>query len=118
VFLNLVVNAAQAVGEAGHIRLVTGRESTDGLDWGVVHVEDDGPGIPTELLDRIFDPFFTTKPAGEGCGLGLAISYQIVRKHGGDLAVRSRPGQGTCFTVRLPAQEDVPAAEAAAPERS
>jgi two-component system NtrC family sensor kinase len=69
-------------------------------------VEDDGPGIPAELLDRIFDPFFTTKPAGEGCGLGLAISYQIVRKHGGDLAVRSRPGHGTCFTVRLPVQED------------
>jgi len=109
VFLNLVINAAQAVGAAGHIRLATGREAEGGLDWAVVHVEDDGPGIPAELLDRIFDPFFTTKPAGEGCGLGLAISYQIVRKHGGDLAVRSRPGQGTCFTVRLPVQEDAPA---------
>ena len=101
VFLNLVVNAAQAIGEDGQIRLVLLRQG----DWAVAEVHDDGPGIPGELVDRIFDPFFTTKPTGEGCGLGLAISHQIVRKHGGELLVRSRAGAGTRFSVRLPAAD-------------
>jgi signal transduction histidine kinase len=98
VFLNLVVNAAQAIGERGRIRIETQSEGP----WVVASVEDDGPGIAPDVIDRIFDPFFTTKPVGEGCGLGLGIAYQLVRKHDGDLQVRSRPGEGTRFSVRLP----------------
>ncbi len=99
VFLNLVVNAAQALPEAGTIQLATERDG----EWIIASVEDDGGGIAPEIVERIFDPFFTTKPVGEGCGLGLAIAYQIVRKHDGDLQVRSNPGEGTRFSVRLPA---------------
>ncbi len=98
VFLNLIFNALQAVGAAGQIRLVTQRSR----DSVVVRVQDDGCGIPPGVIDRIFDPFFTTRPVGEGTGLGLALCYQIVRNHGGDIAVESEPGRGTCFTVRLP----------------
>ena len=68
-----------------------------------VVVEDDGCGIPAEIIDRIFDPFFTTKKIGEGTGLGLGIAYRIVRSHDGDLRVESEPGHGARFSVRLPA---------------
>jgi signal transduction histidine kinase len=99
VFLNLVVNAAQAVEDGGHVLVAT---RNDGAHV-VVSVADDGCGIPAELLDRIFDPFFTTKPIGEGTGLGLGIAHQIVASHGGDIEVESTPGEGTVFRVRLPA---------------
>ena len=98
VFLNLVLNAGQATGAEGRIRIET---RADGKDVEAL-VEDDGAGIPPENLPRIFDPFFTTKPQGEGTGLGLAISYQIVRRHGGEITVASEPGRGTLFCVRLP----------------
>jgi signal transduction histidine kinase len=69
----------------------------------VVEVEDDGPGIPPELVDRVFDPFVTTKPPGEGTGLGLNVSHQIVvQRHRGTITVESEPGR-TRFVVRLPA---------------
>jgi signal transduction histidine kinase len=100
VFLNLLTNAAQAIGESGSIRVRTAR-----VGRGVeVRVEDDGCGIGPEALDRVFDPFFTTKSVGEGTGLGLAISYQIVRSHGGDIRIESAPGRGTCVDVFLPAE--------------
>ena len=99
VFLNLLINALQAIDEEGRIVL---RTATD-AERAVVTVEDDGPGIPPEHLDRIYDPFFTTKPEGEGTGLGLAISSEIVRRHAGSLDVESPPGGGACFRVRLPA---------------
>jgi signal transduction histidine kinase len=65
-------------------------------------VEDNGQGIETRHLTRIFDPFFTTKPTGEGTGLGLSVSYGIVRNHGGDITVKSDIGKGTVFTITLP----------------
>jgi PAS domain S-box-containing protein len=98
VFLNLIFNALQAVGEAGRIRLVTQCQR----DTVIVRVQDDGCGIEAGMIERIFDPFFTTRPAGEGTGLGLALCYQIVRNHGGDIAVESEPGRGTSFFVHLP----------------
>jgi signal transduction histidine kinase len=98
VWTNLIDNAADALGEAGTITL---RTRTDG-DGVVVEVEDDGPGIPPETQPRIFDSFFTTKPPGQGTGLGLDISYNIVvHRHRGDIGVESRPGR-TTFRVRLP----------------
>jgi signal transduction histidine kinase len=65
-------------------------------------IEYNGEGVRAENLNRIFDPFFTTKPEGKGVGLGLAVSYGIVEAHGGDIAVASKPGEGSKFTVTLP----------------
>jgi len=98
VFVNLIVNAVQAVGATGRIRLSTG------LDDGEVfaRVIDDGPGIAAHAKNRLFDPFFTTKPVGEGTGLGLSVSYEIVHRHGGTISVQSSEGPGTQFEVRLP----------------
>jgi signal transduction histidine kinase len=66
-------------------------------------VQDHGHGIPPDTLERIFEPFFTTKPVGEGTGLGLSVSFAIVRDHGGCVWVESAPGAGTTFTLDLPA---------------
>ena len=98
VFMNLLVNAGQAIKEHGRITLRTGHDTRN--VW--VEVEDTGSGIRPEHLSRIFDPFFTTKPVGQGTGLGLSISYGIVRKHGGQIEARSALGSGTCFRVTLP----------------
>ena len=98
VFLNLLVNALQAVSENGHITVTSACEP----GFAVVCVMDDGSGIAKELQHRLFEPFFTTKPADQGTGLGLYISYQIVRAHGGEIRVESTPGQGSRFEVRLP----------------
>jgi signal transduction histidine kinase len=106
VFLNLIVNAIQAVGERGRVLLSTRQEGSE----LVVRVEDDGPGLSARDRERIFDPFFTTKPVGQGTGLGLTVSYEIVQSHGGVIRVDSEPGQGAAFEVRLPLD---PATEAA-----
>ena len=99
VFLNLITNAVQAMpGEKGTITL-TSRMDGEGV---AVDVQDDGAGIPPEVMSRIFDPFFTTKEIGKGTGLGLSISYKIVEQHGGKISVESKPGMGTKFTVWLP----------------
>jgi CheY-like chemotaxis protein/two-component sensor histidine kinase len=103
VFLNLVINAAQALpdGEAERHRItVSTRALAPG--WVVVEVRDTGPGIPAEALPRIFDPFFTTKPIGVGSGLGLSICHSIVTGLGGSIDVESRAGIGTRFRVVLP----------------
>jgi len=108
VFMNLLTNAAQALGETpagGTIRLTTERQG----DRVVITVADDGPGIPPEALPRIFDPFFTTKDVGQGSGLGLSIVHGIVERHGGSIAVDSQLGRGTTFTVTLPADLAPPA---------
>ncbi len=103
VVLNLVMNAAQATGSGGTIRIVTARETAGGVR---LTVEDNGPGIASELLPKIFEPFFTTKTGGEGTGLGLSVSYGIVRDHDGQIQVESEPGQGARFFVRLPALQE------------
>ena len=100
VIVNLLINARQAVDAGGRVRIRTVHwpdRSTIGID-----VQDNGPGIAPEHLSRIFDPFFTTKPMGQGTGLGLAVSYGIIQEHGGNIQVKSRPGEGTVFTVELP----------------
>jgi signal transduction histidine kinase len=96
-FLNLVLNALQAVGDSGRIRLL----SQAAGEFVTVRVQDDGPGIPEAAIDRVFDPFFTTRP-GESLGLGLAQCFQIVRAHGGEVSAYSTPGRGAVFEVRLP----------------
>jgi two-component system sensor histidine kinase PilS (NtrC family) len=93
---NLVTNALDAAGSAGHVRV---RARRDG-DEAVIEVEDDGPGIADP--SRIFVPFFTTKEPGNGAGLGLPIAGSIVRQHGGKIEVHSAPGRGARFTMRLP----------------
>jgi two-component system NtrC family sensor kinase len=99
VFMNLLVNAAQAIAEHGDIFLETLLEEGE---WIVINIRDNGHGISKEHLSTIFDPFFTTKPVGKGTGLGLSISYGIIRKHNGIIQVESTPGQGSTFTIRLP----------------
>jgi two-component system NtrC family sensor kinase len=111
VFMNLLVNAYQAVEERyangaedgrGEIRLRTGLRG-DGV---AIEVADNGTGIAPDVQARIFDPFFTTKGVGEGTGLGLSTSYTLVKRHGGTLTVESRAGEGTAFEVWLPLSED------------
>jgi signal transduction histidine kinase len=99
VLTNLILNAVQAIRGDG---VVTVRSGTDG-PWCTIEVEDTGCGIPPDVLPKIFDPFFTTKGQGEGTGLGLSVSLGIVERHGGQIAVKSQVGEGTTFTVRLPA---------------
>jgi signal transduction histidine kinase/CheY-like chemotaxis protein len=100
--LNLIVNAEQAILQAkngGRIWIRTKQTSAERV---TVEIADDGPGVPPEVVLRIFDPFFTTKPAGVGTGLGLSILCGIVRQHGGEVSVESRPGGGAVFAVELP----------------
>ena len=75
-----------------------------GLGGGliVITVRDNGNGIPQKILDKIFQPFFTTKPTGQGTGLGLSLSYDIVKAHGGEIKVETKEGEGTEFTIQLP----------------
>jgi signal transduction histidine kinase len=98
VVLNLVVNAIHAVGAQGVVRVETAQRGRQAL----LRVEDDGPGIEPHVRARLFEPFFTTKPVGQGTGLGLYVSYEIVRAHGGEIRVDSEPGRGSRFEVRLP----------------
>ncbi|MCK5873987.1 MAG: PAS domain-containing protein [Alcanivoracaceae bacterium] len=98
VFLNLIVNASQAMPEGGDINIHTLCDQ----DQCIIRVEDTGLGISEEVQENIFEPFFTTKAVGEGTGLGLAISQDIIRRHGGEISVQSQPGQGTTFTISLP----------------
>jgi two-component system NtrC family sensor kinase len=102
VFMNLLVNAAQAIEKKGEIKIATR------ADDGHVEVEisDTGAGIPEENLSKIFDPFFTTKEVGKGTGLGLNVSYNIIKKHKGTVDVKSTVGQGTTFRIQIPATND------------
>jgi signal transduction histidine kinase len=97
VWTNLIDNAVDAMDGKGEITIRTHQEK----GYVVVEVEDNGPGIPETIQSKIFDPFFTTKPVGKGTGLGLNISYNIVKKHQGEIKVVSHPGM-TLFVVTLP----------------
>jgi signal transduction histidine kinase len=100
VFLNLLMNSCDALDEQGGGSVtIRSRRS----DLGVrIEFEDDGPGIPPEVLSRIFDPFFTTKPVGIGTGLGLSLSHGIIERHGGRFTASSTLGEGATFTIELP----------------
>jgi len=104
VLLNLIMNARHAVGQKGTITLSTELDADDGRVF--IRVKDTGYGIEKQHLPRIFDPFFTTKSTGEGTGLGLSVSYGIIKSHGGDIFVDSEPGKGSLFTVVLPVFSD------------
>ena len=118
VMMNLGLNARDAMPEGGSLRFGLERvptlppglrpsppqaEGTEGGEWVQVTVSDTGTGIPPDVLPHIFDPFFTTKAPGEGSGLGLAQVHGIVKQHGGEIGVKSQAGQGTTFTIYLPA---------------
>lgn len=103
VIMNLLINAAQAISTNGIITLRTGCSATE--VW--IEVEDTGSGMSDSVIARIFDPFFTTKAVGKGTGLGLALSFNIIQKHHGCIAVRSAVGQGTCFTITLPIHQPI-----------
>ncbi len=104
VFMNLLVNAVQAIRGEGAIVLTTERLG----DRVRVSIRDTGRGMSEDERAKIFDPFFTTKPEGQGTGLGLAISHGIVEKHGGTIEVESAPGKGTEFTITLPLTQEIP----------
>lgn len=101
VFMNILVNAAQAIEKQGEITIKTWQEGSH------IHISisDTGSGIPEDKINRIFEPFFTTKEIGKGTGLGLSIAYDIIKKHNGDIAVESKAGHGTTFTIKIPVVE-------------
>jgi two-component system NtrC family sensor kinase len=99
-FTNLLVNAAEAISGPGAVGIRSWRDAPRRM--AAVSFADTGCGIPPENLGRIFEPFFTTKQEGHGTGLGLAVAYGIVERHGGTIRVDSPPGQGATFTVWLP----------------
>ncbi|MEA2102011.1 MAG: response regulator [Thermodesulfobacteriota bacterium] len=101
VFMNLLMNASQAIEEKGTIYIKTWQAD----DAIMISIEDTGSGIPKDKLDRIFDPFFTTKEVGKGTGLGLSISYDIIKKHDGEITVKSTQGKGTTFFIHIPMKE-------------
>lgn len=106
VFMNIILNAGQAMPGGGMLTIVTGRQDPD---MAFVQFTDTGSGIADEVIENIFDPFFTTKGRKHGTGLGLSISYGIVKSHGGTIEVASRVGEGTTFTVLLPMNTDTAA---------
>ena len=115
VILNLITNAFYACTERSR-SAVNERKNLDQKDYeptvtvttkkegdkALISITDNGNGIPKKVLDKIFQPFFTTKPTGQGTGLGLSLSYDIVKAHGGELTVETREGKGTTFTIKLP----------------
>lgn len=100
VFMNILINAAQAIEKKGDIHIITRKKD----DFVEVEISDTGCGIDPKHISRIFDPFFTTKDVGKGTGLGMNIAYNIVKKHDGTIDVRSELGKGTNFRIRIPAE--------------
>ena len=107
VILNLFTNAFYSVSAKKKLQ-IEGYEPTVSVstkrlvDKVVIRVKDNGMGVPQKVLDKIFQPFFTTKPVGEGTGLGLSLSYDIIKAHGGELKVETKEGEGAEFIIILP----------------
>jgi signal transduction histidine kinase len=107
VFMNILQNAIDALQDAGerpHKQIVIKTE-TVAANQIQVRIQDNGPGMPSEIKNKIFDPFFTTKAVGKGTGLGLSICFQIINKHQGQMEVIAQPNQGTEFAIALPIQQ-------------
>ena len=98
VLMNFLLNARDAMPQGGRLRLTTYQENSQ----LVVEIEDSGTGISKENIEKIYDPFFTTKEVGKGSGLGLSVCYGIIQEHSGRNSVKSRPGLGSSFQVKLP----------------
>lgn len=112
VFLNLILNAIQAMPHGGHLAIhATEADDKEGRTKNTkmvrIDVEDTGCGVAKENIDKLFTPFFTTKEKGEGIGLGLAVAYGIIKRHGGDIRVKSSKGKGTTFSIFLESKEDL-----------
>jgi PAS domain S-box-containing protein len=103
VFLNIVMNALQAMPNGGTLSISAERRKESGREWAAISVADTGYGIPEKDIRRIFEPFYTTRK--DGSGLGLFVSYGIVQRHDGDITVESKVGEGSRFTVKLPAKD-------------
>ncbi len=106
VLINLLINAGQAADKDDSWVKITAQRAASTPGWIELRIEDNGAGIPPQSIEQIFEPFFTSKGREQGTGLGLSISHRIVEEHGGDLAVESTPGEGSCFTVLLPPATD------------
>jgi signal transduction histidine kinase len=102
VILNLIHNGIQAMPKGGELLIHTLLDRREDGEWVGVVIKDTGEGIRKENIDKIFEPFFTTKPSGEGTGLGLSVSYNIVTEHGGYIDVNSQVGKGAEFSVWFP----------------
>jgi len=108
VFLNLIINAQQAVAEKngkGEISITTlfkDEESDEKNERVIISISDNGCGINTDILNKIFDPFFTTKPVNKGTGLGLSVSHGIIKEHGGNIYAKNNEGEGATFYIELP----------------
>jgi len=100
--MNFAINAQQAMGSDGGYLTVRTRSGASGEV--VIEVEDNGPGIPDDIKAKIFEPFFTTKPAGQGTGLGLSVTYGIIKDHDGQIQIEDVSGGGTRFVVSLPTE--------------
>lgn len=103
VFLNLMLNAIESMAKGGRLRISTNRikEKTLDKEWMEIKFIDSGIGVPMGNLNKIFDPFFSTKTKNKGTGLGLLVSYKIIKDHNGKIEVKSEQGKGTTFIVRL-----------------
>jgi two-component system NtrC family sensor kinase len=107
VFMNIILNALDAMPEGGKLTVTTRQERNDsGKDSIVIELADTGIGIAGQDLEKIFDPFYTTKEVGTGTGLGLSLSYNIVKRFKGDIRVDSEVGRGTIFTITLPIEKE------------
>jgi len=113
VFMNILSNAIDAIDAKRNpdpteqIMISTSQKLISGLDYVIATVSDSGCGIPQDTIKKVFDPFFTTKPVGRGMGLGLSISNNIVKEHGGNIEITSREGKGTSVSVYLPAKFEI-----------
>ena len=115
VFLNIISNAVQAMPERAEPNIITLRTALEDDQTLRVEIQDNGNGIPNDVLPKIFDPFFTTKAIGQGTGMGLSISYKIIQEHGGKLLVDTEAGIGTVFTILLPIKAAEPAVKVGQP---